>query len=202
MMLLCLLCACSGKENNPLQAPMDFRSDLLRQGGCRLLMEGTADVEDRVWSFALDCCLGTDGSMEAEILRPEDLSGITAQISGETGKLTCEDVSVEFGASADERLSPLSAPRTLMQAWTDGYISSAGPEDGLTLAVFELGYDSDTITVHTWFDETGVPVRAELAHRGTVGVRLMLSNFELSSGGNYEAAEENLGGCVPGQSGP
>ena len=185
-----------------MQAAVDFRADLLRRGGCRLQIEGSADVEDRIYDFTLDSCLYCDGSTKVKVLKPEDLSGITANTDGKTGKLHYDEVSVEFGTFEDERLAPISAPAALINAWTGGYLSSCGPEDELLLAVYELGYDSDTITVYTWFDENGTPVRAELAHRGKVSLRLTFSNFELLSGGENETTEENLGGRVPGQSGP
>ena len=181
MMLLCLLCACGGKETNPLQAPMDFRKDLLQQGGCRVELAGTADLEEGVYSFRLEGRLDSDGSTEFTLLEPEELAGITVKTDGKTGRLICDAVSVAFGTPSDERLAPVSVPAALIRAWTEGYISSAGAEEELLLAVYELGYDSDTVSVYTWFDETGAPVRAELALRGKTEVRLTLSKFELLS---------------------
>ncbi len=202
MMLLCLLCACGGKETNPLQAPMDFRAALLRAGGCRLTMEGSADVDDRVWTFALDAELRTDGTADLTLREPESVAGITVRLEGPEGRLGFEEVSVEFGVPEDERLAPAAVPRTLILAWTEGYIASAGPDGEEDVVVFELGYDAEKITVETRFDKAGAPLRAELIREGRSCVRLDLSNFELYAGGNDEAAEENLGGRVPGQSGP
>ena len=202
MMLLCLLCACGGKETSPLQAPMDFRVSLLQAGGCRVKLEGTADTSDRIWEFALEANLQTDGTADLTLIRPEGVAGITAHLEGASGRLGCEEVSVEFGIPEDERLAPAAVPSTLILAWAEGYLASAGPDGTEILAVYELGYDADAVRVETWFDATGTPVRAELGREGKTGIRLNLSNFELYSGGSYEAVEEDLGGRVPGQSGP
>ena len=202
MMLLCLLCACGGKENDPLQAQLDFRAALLEAGGCRLTLAGTADVSDRLWDFALSAELRTDGTAELTLLAPDSVSGIKARVEGAAGRLICDEVSVEFGVPEEEGLAPVRVPTTLIRAWTEGYISSAGPDGEETLAVFELGYDADRITVRTWFDAAGTPTRAELERQGRTCVRLDLSDFVMNTGGNYEAAEEDLGGRVPGQSGP
>ena len=43
MMSLCLLCACGGKESDPIQAPMDFRRELLTRGGCGMELEARAE---------------------------------------------------------------------------------------------------------------------------------------------------------------
>ena len=202
MMLLCLLCACGGKENNPLQAPLDFRAALLNAGGCRLKLEGTADVGDRIWEFALDADLRTDGSADLTLTGPERIAGITAHLEGAEGRLDCEEVHVEFGIPEDERLAPAAAPTTLILAWSEGYLASAGPEGEETRAVFELGYGAEALRVDTWFDGKGVPLRAELSREGRTRTRLTISDFDLYAGGEHETAEEDLGGRVPGQSGP
>ena len=101
MMLLCLLCACGGKETSPLQAPMDFRVSLLQAGGCRVKLEGTADTSDRIWEFALEANLQTDGTADLTLIRPEGVAGITAHLEGASGRLGCEELSVEFGIPED-----------------------------------------------------------------------------------------------------
>lgn len=193
MMLLCLLCACAGKRTESVQAPVDFRAALLQAGGCSLRLEGTADVGERVYAFTVDCVCGADGSVELKILEPESLAGITASTDGKTGRLQFDDVCVTFGLLADSRFSPMEAPGSLVRAWLEGYIASAGTEGEERCVVYEVGYDGDAYRVETRFNSDGVPIRAELARDGKVLCRLGISEFELFSGGDYETTEEDLG---------
>lgn len=193
MLLLCLLCACAGKRTESVQAPVDFRAALLQAGGCSLRLTGTADVGERVYAFSLACVCGADGSVELQILEPESLAGITARTDGKTGRLQFDDVGVTFGLSADSRLSPMEAPGSLIRAWIEGYIASAGTEGAERCVVYEVGYDADAYRVETRFNTDGVPIRAELALDGNVLCRLEISEFQFFSGGDYETAEEDLG---------
>lgn len=193
MLLLCLLCACAGKRTENLQAPVDFRASLLQAGGCSLRLEGTADVGDRVCAFGLDCVFRADGSAEMTLCQPETLAGITARVDGGTGSLRYDDVCVTFGLPEDARLSPMAAPASLLKAWLEGCIASAGAEGAGRRVVYEVGWEDDAYRAETVFNAEGLPVRAELALDGRVLCRLEISEFHLLSGGDYEAAEEDLG---------
>ena len=182
MMLLCLLCACRGKETDSVQAPMEYRRALLEAGGCSFSLAGTAEAEDRVYEFAMDCSCDAAGTARVTIRQPESLAGIQAEVEGETGKLRYETVCVTFGIPEDPRLAPISAASTLVRAWAGGYIASAGM-DGETLCVcYELGTEPDLLQVYTWYDSAGQPVRGELSLEGRVLCQLELSGYRLGAG--------------------
>lgn len=198
-MLLCLLCACSSKEKT-IQAPMEFRTNLLKAGACTFSLHATEEFDDRVYDFSLACTCQTDGTTEATVSAPESISGISARTDGKTGELICEGTVLSFGVNPDARLAPLAVPSTLVNAWAGGYIASSGKDGAEECTVYELGYGDDTLKVYTWSSAGGVPLRVELALNGEVLCRGDLSDFQFT-GGNNEAAETNLGGRVPGQSG-
>ncbi len=193
-MLLCLLCACGGKENT-VQAPMDFRADLLAAGGCSFHLAAVEDLDELVWEFALDCGCGTDGTAALTVAAPESVAGITARMEGGTGKLVFDGTVAVFGLAEDARLAPLAVPATLVQAWTEGYIASSGTDGAEMLAVFELGWGEDCMKVYTWFGPGGVPTRAELSLGGEVLCKTEITGFRMEAGygGSNETAEENLG---------
>lgn len=193
-MLLCLLCACGGKEKT-VQATMDFRTGLLAAGGCGFHLEAAEDLDGLVWEFALDCACGTDGTAALTVTAPEGVAGITARMEGGTGKLCFDGTVAAFGLAKDARLAPLAVPATLVRAWTEGYIASSGPDGNETLAVYELGWDEDCMKVFTWFGPDGTPTRAELSLGGEVLCKTEITGFrtEAGYGGSNETAEENLG---------
>jgi hypothetical protein len=76
MMTLCLLCACGGKEKDPLQAPMDFRAELLARGGCAFELAARSEAGDRLWELELACALDPEGR--------EEVCPIRVSVRGET----------------------------------------------------------------------------------------------------------------------
>ena len=190
-MLLCLLCACSGKGKT-MQAQKDFRARLCAAGSCSFRLEASEDFDGRVCDFTLDCVCGTDGSSELTVVFPESVAGVRARTEGESGELIYGETVLTFGFAPDARLAPLSVTATLVRAWSGGDLASSGPDGDETCAVYELGYDGEQISVYTWFSPDGTPSRAELALGGAVLCRAKLADFHYA-GGNNEAAETNLG---------
>ena len=189
MMSLCLLCACAGKANNPLQAPMDFRGKLLAEGGCSFELEALAETGDRLWPLTLACWLDANGDGSVTILAPESIAGIRAELRDGAGSLRYEDVCLGLGTLPGTELAPASAPGRLVRAWARDWLTSAGPEEKGLLAC----YEEDPILVRTWFDGEGIPVRAELAAEGTVRFTAEIRNFEWKAGEKNETAKEDLG---------
>ena len=193
MMLLCLLCACGGKRKDELQAPVDFRASLLQAGGCSFRLEGTTDVEGRVYSYSLQCLCRTDGSAEAEVISPESIAGICIRTAPGEAKLLYDGAELSFGEPDDPRLAPAAAPATLTAAWTEAYITDAGMENGSLHVCYRLGYDDNVLYVYTDFDKAGRPVGAEMVFDGRRVSTLTVSDFEFTSGGNDETTQEDVG---------
>ncbi len=177
MLILCLLCACSGGGNDPLQTPMDFRTTLLGRGGCAFELEAQADTGELVWALTLACELDPEGRGTVTVLAPESIAGISA-VTREDGDALCyEDLALGLGTLPGTELSPAQAPGRLVRAWTGAWIASAGAEAESPLACYEEG----DLGVRTWFDAEGRPTRAELAVDGQVFFTGEIKNFTFLS---------------------
>lgn len=193
MILLCLLTACSSKETNALQAPMDFRTQLLAAGGCNFTAAITADYGQSVEQFSLACACRADGTVNIEVTQPQTIAGIRATLDGTGGTLEFERVAVSFGTLADGNVAPLGAPGLLVNTWATAYISNAGSEGTLQRVSYEHGYDEAQLTVDCWFDEKNIPICAEICYNNETVIKIEIADFTFVSGGNHETTEENLG---------
>lgn len=191
--LLCLLTACGSKESKELQAPMDFRAQLLQAGECTFSASVTADYGENVQQFVLHCDCRTDGTASLEITAPKTISGITAQISDHGGKLAFDGAAVSFGTLADRTAAPISAPSLVVSAWADAYISAAGTEGTARRITYESGYDEEQLFIDCWFNEKNIPICAEICYNDKTVLKIEIADFSFVSGGNHEAAQENLG---------
>lgn len=189
MMLLCLLCACGGKENDPIQAAMDFRAALLARGGCRFTLAAQAESGGELWALDLDCQLEASGDGSVTVLAPESIAGIRAESRDGAESLVYEDVCLGLGTLPDSALAPAAIPGRLVRAWAQDWIASTGAEEGGLLVCCEDG----ELEFRTWLDEEGLPRRMELALRGRSCFNAEIKNFEWKVEGTHETTEENLG---------
>lgn len=196
-MLLCLLTACGGKETDALQAPMDFRAELLAQNGCCFTAQITADYGERVWQYTLRCAASPEGTASFEVLAPEAIAGVTAGIDGADGRLRFDGAYVDFGLMADGELSPIAAPLTVFSCWAEQYIASAGGG----CVRYESGFGAKQLEVVTLFDEDNLPVKAEIYQQGTLLMTLDISDFSYTGQRDRNGTTQtNLGGDPPGKS--
>lgn len=191
--LLCLLTACGSKESEELQAPMDFRTQLLQAGACTFSASVTADYGDSVQVFDLHCDCKTDGTANLGITAPETICGITAQVAEGGGRLTFDGAAVSFGTLADGNIAPICAPSVLVAAWADAYICTAGAEGITRRITYEHGYDEERLLIDCWFDEKNIPICAEICYNNVTVLKIKIADFSFVSGGTYETAQENLG---------
>lgn len=189
ILTLCLLCACGGKEKDPLQVPMDFRAALLGHGGCAFELEARADTGELVWALTLACELDAAGNGTVTVLAPESIAGISAVSEDGGASLRYAELSLGLGTLPGTELSPAQAPGQLVRAWARAWIASAGPEEEGLFACFQDG----DLSVRSWFDAEGLPIRAELETDGRVRFTGKIKNFTWKDVDDYETAETNLG---------
>lgn len=182
MLLLLLLTACGSGETSKLQAALAFRAALLAADGCRFTAQTQLDVQGSVYGIVLDCESFPDGSATMTVRTPESLEGVTAELSGKSGKLSYDGTAVDFGLFEDESVAPIALPALLAAYWREAYIYAAGPEDGLLRVSLQDDMDPRELTVDTWLDESGRPIYAEITLRGSVIAAITLENFELLGG--------------------
>ena len=189
MLLLCLLCACAGGAKDPLQTPMDHRAALLSRGGCAFELEARAEAGGQLWALRLACVLDADGGGTVTVLAPESIAGISAQLEPESDSLSYDGLTLALGTLPGTELAPAAAPGRLVRAWARDWIASAGEEEAGLLACYGEG----PLTVRTWFDGSGVPIRAELAADGQMRFSAEIENFEWKAGTTNETTQEDLG---------
>ncbi len=176
VMMVLVLSGCQGQAA-PTQKAIDFRTALLGTGGCSFTAVIDADFGDRVYSFSVACVFKTDGTAELEVLQPEEIAGIRAQVTGQSAALEFQDIALDFGVMADGRVSPMEACHLLGQCWTAAYISCAGSDGELERVTYLDGYEDEEVTVDTWLSEAGLPVYAEISYQGTRCLTLQISDF-------------------------
>ncbi len=191
--LLCLLSACGSKETASLQAPMDFRTQLLEAGACTFQAEITADYGDSIYVFTVDCECLTDGTATVTVSEPQSIAGITAKITAGGDELVFDDMAVAFEPLANGNAAPVCAPSIAVDAWTNAYIRAAGQEGEWLRVTYERGYDAEQLIVDCWYDEKNIPICAEICYNDQTVLKLDISQFSFVSGGNHEITEENLG---------
>ena len=189
MMLLCLLCACNNKANDPLQAAMDYRTALLGHGGCAFELEARADTGELLWELTLACALDASGGGTVTVLAPESIAGISAVVEDGGASLRYEELALGLGTLPGTELSPAQAPGRLVRAWAEAWITSAGAEGEGVLACYEDG----DLAVRTWFDAGKTPLQAELAVDGQVYFSGEIKNFTWKAENDYETVEKDLG---------
>lgn len=127
LLLLCLLCGCTGADSNN-DLTLELRSDFLSREGCSGIMELTADYGQRVYAYTVEFDGTVKDGMTLVITAPEEVAGITANIREGQTYLEYDGVRLETGPVNEEGLSPLDALPTFLTAMESGYIAETGSE--------------------------------------------------------------------------
>ena len=175
MLLLLLFCGCKSTENN-LQEAIDFRASLVQAGGCSFRAEITADFDDYVELFTVDCECDADGTTRLTIVSPENLQGITATVTDRGGTITFDGLSVDFGLLADGNVIPAAAPAIAVVCWSSEYIASAGTEEDLYRVTYEKDFEQKRIRVDTYL-KNGLPISSEICYNNQNILEMMISEF-------------------------
>ena len=127
LLLLCLLCGCTGTDSDN-NLTLELRSDFLSREGCSGVMELTADYGQRVYAYTVEFDGTVKDGMTLVITAPEEVAGITANIREGQTYLEYDGVRLETGPVNEEGLSPLDALPTFLTAMESGYIAETGSE--------------------------------------------------------------------------
>lgn len=180
LVLALALTGCA-KTEGPTQRALDFRTALMEAGGCAFTADVTADVGGRVYQFTLDCAAAANGPTTLTVTAPDSIAGITAQVTDDGAALTFDGASLSLGTLADGTTAPLLLPWLLHNGWVGDYISAAGPDGDLERVTYLHGYGDEALTIDTWLDESGVPVRCEVSCGGVRCLTAEISDFTMQS---------------------
>jgi hypothetical protein len=176
-LLLCLLllCGCKGEES-ALSEALRFRGKLLSSDGCSFRAKILADYGEGVQIFTVDCITDREGQLDLTLREPETLADITAQIRGDSGKITFDGLSLGFPLLAEGLISPVAAPGILVNCWLQEFILSAGTEAERYRASYEKKISNKTLLLDTYF-ENGIPISADLCYNDSRIVSMEISDF-------------------------
>ena len=178
-MVTVLLTGCKG-ENQELERMMTFRASLLSGMGCTFQAVITADYQEEIYQFTLDCHCDEQGAVRFTVVEPESISGISGMIASEGGKLTFEDEkALAFDTLADGQVTPVTAPWLLVKTLRGGYVTSCGIEEELMRVSIDDSYHDDALRLDIWFTDDDLPKHAEILWADRRILSLEVTNFEI-----------------------
>ena len=178
VLVLVLLAGCTGKRDE-LDRAMKLRATLLGCLGCSFDVTITADYGDAVSQFSMNCRSGGRGDVEFTVTQPESIAGITGTISSGEGKLTFDDVALQFPLLADDQVTPVSGPWILMKTLLGGYLTAAGEEEDLLHLTIHDSYEEDALQMEIWLNTDDLPVCGEIFYDGRRIVTMTVENFKI-----------------------
>ena len=177
--LALLFCTgCTGKRDE-LDRAMGLRADLLGCLGCSFDVTITADYGDQVYEFAMSCTADGRGNLDFTVAKPESIAGITGSISSGEGKLTFDDVAVQFPLLADGQVTPVSGPWILMKTLLGGYLTAANEEEDLLHLTINDSYEDDALQMEIWLNSENIPICGEILYDGRRIVTMTVENFTI-----------------------
>ncbi len=163
-----------------IERGLALRSSILQANSCAFDVEITADYGDKLHIFSLSCQTDTKGNLDFTVMEPETIAGITGKIDQEGGKLTFDDVALQFDTMADDQISPVSAPWVFLKTLRSGYLTSACTEEGKLRLTIDDSYEDDALHLDIWLKEGDIPERAEILYDGRRILSLTVENFVIS----------------------
>jgi len=177
--ILCLLflTACGKKQEDIRQPALNFRTTVMKHGGCIYEADITADFGDHAYVFTLACDYTPGQQANFTVLQPQSIAGIGGTVSALGDRIVFDGVDLDFGQLANGYVVPLEMPWLLGQCWTEEYIASVGKDGEYTLITYLHGYDDGEVTVETWLDKNGIPVQSDVTYDGRRCVTVCIRDF-------------------------
>ena len=175
LVLMVLLVGCG--RSNDVDRAMELRQKLLAMNGCSFDVTVTADYQDNLFVFAMQCSADKDGVVSFTVTEPQTIAGVRGQISGENGQLHFDDQVLLFDLLTDDLVTPVSAPWLLIRTLRGGYIGAGGKDGELFRFEIDDSYEEDPLRLDIWLDQNNVPVAADILCDGRRVVSLTVENF-------------------------
>lgn len=179
LMAIVMLTGCSG-QHQELNRAMTFRASLLSGMGCSFQAVITADYQEELYTFTLDCHADEQGGLSFTVVEPETISGITGVISAQGGKLTFDDDQIlAFETLADGQLAPVTAPWVLVKTLRGGYVRACGMDEQRLRVTIDDSYQEDALQLDIWFTESDVPQYVEILWADRRILSMEVKDFEI-----------------------
>lgn len=178
-----LLCCCiftgCKSEDQLLDKAINLRTALLDANSCSFTAVITADYEEAIYTFQMDCEVDRSDVMQFTVTDPDSISGITGQISKEKAALTFDDRVLVFPKLADDQLVPVTAPWIFLNSLKSGYLTGCGKEDEGVCIYIDDSYEDNLLYLQIYTDESSIPIRAEIIYKDRRIFTVDIKNFTL-----------------------
>jgi len=199
MIALCLLLTgCGGgKSGGAGEAARTAYQDMT---GCTMEADVTCSYADQEKDFTLKCDYIPDGTSTVEVLAPETVAGVKAEISGKNLALSYDGDCLNTGTLSNEDVSPADCLPRLMNALRDGWLLEQNQENWgevpcLRLALDQTGNNGGKVISTIWLrQDDGTPVRGEISVDGQIILTAAFTSFQFhdildGSGAASEASQ-------------
>ncbi len=178
MITMCFFAGCSTGEKSADERVLDVRAFYIANDTITAEFSLEADLGGKVYEFVLRYAGNADGGT-VEVLEPENIKGIKAEISDQSG-IVFEDVELGIGLLPAD-ISPVGVMPLLMNAWAARPIKTGYSEeiDGEKLVIMETELSGEN-SQKTWFSgKSLMPVYAEVYSGGRTVLKCWFRSVEL-----------------------
>jgi hypothetical protein len=179
ILVLIFLSGCSSTENE-LDTGMQLRSKILQASQCSFSAEITADYGDRIFFFTTACKTDNMGNVFFTVTAPDTISGISGNLSGESGNLIFTDMAVAFPLLAEDLPSPISAPWLFLNALRSGFIASACTEDNRIRLSVDDTFEDNALRLDIWLGSDQLPRDVDILWDGNRILTMRITEFHIS----------------------
>ena len=178
VLVVTLLSGC-GSKNEPLDRAMELRKQILSAENCTYQTVITADYEDVLYTFQMDCDVDNSGVLQFTVTDPESIQGITGRITDSQSSLTYDDKILAFPLLTEGELTPVSAPWIFISTLRSGYLTGCSIEkDGYCLYIDD-SYEEYPLNLTIYTDDTMLPTYAEIIWQSRRILTLDIQNFTI-----------------------
>ena len=178
VLVVTLLSGC-GSKNEPLDRAMELRKQILSAENCTYQTVITADYEDVLYTFQMDCDVDNSGVLQFTVTDPESIQGITGRITDSQSSLTYDDKILAFPLLTEGELTPVSAPWIFISTLRSGYLTGCSKEkDGYCLYIDD-SYEEYPLNLTIYTDDTMLPTYAEIIWQSRRILTLDIQNFTI-----------------------
>lgn len=197
LVLALILCGCGRGEEDAIRS---LQQRWANMESLTTESELTVHIGGGSRSFTVVTTCDAEGATTT-ITAPEELSGLSATVTGEQLLLRYEGAAVSAGVPSV--LSPAACVPYLVRSVAEGYLLEYGSEtidglDCLRCAFDTTAPDGSRILCTVWLErESGVPCYTEFSTDGTVVLTIRTLSFDMKEkeeGSNGIHTEENMGG--------
>ncbi len=161
------LTSCSGRGAKAEKIAAEIRSELISAPSVVTVVNVKADYGERVYEYKLRYS-GNLSEGVVEVIEPEAIAGVTADVSVSGCVLKYDGAEVDTGDVISDGTTPIGVIPVLLYQWRSGHIKESTFETLGDAAAVAVSSDvSETVVQRTWFDrETHMPIKAEIYENG------------------------------------